>query len=125
MRYGTQQERCLCSGVARLMPIKSVSIGGDRIVLAAYNPRTAKTMLYCSFVLAKIEEAMRSVTEDDANEWIRKNVPDGGELLDLLEDGYVLEETRGLPTTPGEERFELPIIAWLRQERRAQSGVAS
>ena len=107
------------------MPHKSLSVGGDRIILAAYNPRTVKTMLYCSFVLAKAEEAMRDVTEDDANEWIRKNVPDGGALLDLLDTGWTLEETRGFPTTPGEERFELPIIAWLRRERRAQSGIAS
>ena len=91
-----------------------------RIMLAAYNPRDALSLLACKFVLLRCQQAMREVSEQEFHEWVRSAVPEGDKLLDLIEEGWTLEQTPGLPVTPGEERYQLPIIGWLRQEQERQ-----
>lgn len=105
------------------MPIDTVSIGGNRFVVATYNPRNVMTLLGCSFILEKTKGVMRGVTQKDVDKWVRGNVPDGERLLEMLADGWRLTETTGLPIQPGAERYELPVVAWLQRERRAQFDV--
>ncbi|MCP4593907.1 MAG: hypothetical protein GY842_24495 [bacterium] len=107
--------------------IGTLNIGSRRIVVAAYNPRDALALLYCRYVVERSAELLGDVPTADVHAWLREHVPDCAELLDTIEGGAELpssiRDLKELPVTPGEERFELPIIAWLRMEARNQHGI--
>ena len=103
--------------------VKSINIGDYRVHLTAYNPRDALSVLYCIFVVERVCELLDNTSVETAHAWLREHVPDCGELLDRIESGDKLArefEIGEYPVTPGQEKFELPIIGKLKAERARQ-----
>ena len=101
--------------------VGEINVGRRRILFTAYNPRDALSLLYCRYV---VHGMLADVSEADVHAWLREHVPDCVPLLDAVEAGQPLpSEVRNLnelPVTPGDERNELRIVAWLRREALAQ-----
>ena len=103
--------------------VEPVNVGQRRIMVTAYNPTDALSLLYCRYLLERIATVVGDVTEEEVHAWLRANVPGASELLDMIEEGWELEREvpKGeFPVTPGQEKAELRIIGWLKREAKLQ-----
>jgi hypothetical protein len=104
------------------VPITKIDVGGEKVVVATYNPSNLLSRLYCLFVLDKINEALRDVSREEAHAWIREHFPEGQHqdldpMLKFVESGGVMPtELRPgeFPFTPGHAQYESEIVAHLR-----------
>lgn len=102
------------------MPIADVNIGTKRIWLTAYNPSDALAQAYCAFAVAKAAEVLRDMPLAEAHAWIRKRLPELASVVDAIETGEEIPRdvhVGSYPLTPGQEGFELPIVAHLQRLR--------
>ena len=100
------------------MAVLSVDIGTKRIWLTAYNPSDVLAEAYCLFAVQRAVETLRGVPLAEVHGWIREHVPALAPLIDHVEAGG--EVPRDVPpgrypVTPGQERFEAPILAYLKR----------
>lgn len=103
------------------MAVAFVDIGDTRVWLCAYNPRDAKSRLCCDFVVARARELLAGTTPEQVHAWAKEHLPHRRELIEYIEAGGGLPrdtEIGRLTVTPGEERYELPIITHLLSLRQ-------
>lgn len=96
-----------------------VTIGNDRLMLTAYNPRNAVTMLKCVFLLEKISKAMGDVGEDEFMAWLEKQAP---AMCRKLREGWQPGINLALTVDPRNAKQEAQIVAHLIAETRGQKG---
>jgi len=102
------------------MPIADANIGTKRIWLTAYNPSDALAQAYCAFAVARAAEALHGVPLAEVHAWIRERLPELSGVIDAVEAGEKIPRDVPLgsyPLTPGQEGFELPIVAHLQRLR--------
>ena len=91
------------------MSVLGVNIGTKRIWMTAYNPSDVISRAYCVFAVHHAVSRLSEVPLTEVHAWIREHLPkvplDGNVPRDVPPNSY--------PVTPGEERFEVPIIAHL------------
>lgn len=103
------------------MAVSFFDIADARIWLASYNPRDPVTLLYCDYAVGRAAELLKGVSRDEVHAWLRKRFPECDGLLSLVEQGIPIPPDAGLSmiaVTPGQERYELPIITHLLSLRQ-------
>ena len=101
--------------------VTHIWIGGDRIMLTAYNPATSVSMLKCVYALLRISRDMAQVPEGEFRSWLDAQ-PGGPDLLARLEAGWEPPVDPQPSVDPRNAREESRIVAALMAEYRDQCG---
>lgn len=104
------------------MAVAHIDIGDAALWICSYNDRDPKTLLYCQWLVGRVKELLEGTPVCEVHAWLRERFPQAKEFLDLMESGAVIP--RNAPfgqftVTPGEEIYELPIIARLKERMHA------
>jgi hypothetical protein len=98
---------------------------GERVIwFTAYNPADPISMAYCAYAVERARAALADVDENEVHRWVRAKYPDLAPLLDAVERGDEIPrdaQAGEFPLTPGQERFELPIVAHLLRKTREET----
>lgn len=96
-----------------------ITVGDDRILLTAYNPKSMLTMAKCVYALLRIADAMGNLSEEEFMVWLEREAP---AVAERVKAGWKPAETVELTVDPRNAREEARIVALLTAEAQQQCG---
>jgi len=96
-----------------------ITIGGDRIMLTAYNPKSVVTLAKCVYALLRITDELGEISEDEFLAWLEREAP---AVAERIKAGWRPAESVELTVDPRNAREEARIVSFLVTEAKQQCG---